>query len=304
MKSFALALVMLGTGLAARAAAPDFAWQQSATNLALLNHGKIVWQAVFDPALPKSFVHPLSTINGAELTVRSPADHLWHRGLWFAWKYINHTNYWEEDKKTGLSAGRTEIVKAQAAPQKDFSGRVELDLAYRLPGQPPVMTEQRVLNFSAPAADGAYTLDWTATFKMLQDVELERTPPKKTSGGYAGLSLRFPRAFVPTWKFLTSNGKSVAAEANGEKLTWVDFSGPAADGTTAGIAIFDHPANIRHPNNWYLNQSHPFFTPALIYSAPLSLKTGEELKLLYRILVHPGAGDAAKLGAAFQEFSR
>ena len=304
MKKLLVTLVVLGAGLAARAATPEFAWQQTATNLALLNHGKIVWQVVFDPALPKSFVHPLSTINGAELTVRSPADHLWHRGLWFSWKYINHTNYWEEDKKTGLSSGRTEITDAHTTANTDFSGGVELDLKYRLPGQPPVMIEHRVLKFSAPAADGAYTLDWTATFKALQDVELERTPPTKTSGGYAGLSLRFPRAFVPTWKFLTSDGKTKAADANGSSMKWVDFSGPAPDGATAGLAIFDHPSNIRHPNNWYLNQGHPFFTPALLYNAPLDLKAGEELKLRYRILVHPGAGDAAKLGAAWQEFSK
>jgi hypothetical protein len=304
MKKLIIMLAACGAFLTVRAAAPEFTWQQTATNLALLNHGKLVWQVVFDPALPKSFVHPLATINGAELTVRSPADHLWHRGLWWSWKYINHTNYWEEDKKTGLSAGRTEITGARPAVNKDFSGQVEIDFAYRLPGQPPVMTERRVLKFSAPAVDGAYSLDWNATFKILQNVELERTPPKKTSGGYAGLSLRFPRAFVPTWKFLTSNGKNVAAEANGDKLKWVDFSGPAPDGMPAGIAIFDHPANVRHPNNWYLNQIHPFFSPALVYSAPLTCKAGEELKLRYRILVHPGAGDAAKLGAAFAEFSQ
>ena len=304
MKTVALMLAVLGACAVARAETPAFSWQQTATNLALLNHGKTVWQAVFDPAQPKAYVHPLATLDGAELTVRSPADHLWHRGLWWSWKYINHVNYWEEDKKTGASAGRTVITSARPVVAPDFSARVELDLAYHVPGQPPVMTEQRVLRFSAPAADGSYSLDWSATFKVLQPVMLERTPPTKTSGGYAGLSLRFPPVFSKTWKFLTSDGKSVAAEANGGKMTWVDFSGPAPDGAPAGIAIFDHPANLRHPNNWYLNQSHPFFSPALLYTAPLDCKAGDVLKLRYRILVHPGAGDDARLDATFQEFSK
>lgn len=304
MKQVALLVAVLGACAVARAEAPAFSWQQSATNLALLNHGKTVWQAVFDPAQPKAYVHPLATLDGAELTARSPADHPWHRGLWWAWKYINHTNYWEEDKKTGLCAGRTVITRARPVVSPDFSARVELDLAYHVPGQPPVMTEHRVLQFSAPAADGSYSLDWSAAFKVLQPVVLERTPPTKTSGGYAGLSLRFPKAFVPTWKFLTSDGKTVAAEANGDKLRWVDFSGPAPDGAPAGIAIFDHPSNPRYPNNWYLNQSHPFFSPAIVYAAPMECKAGEEIKLRYRILVHPGAGAAASLDAAFQEFSK
>lgn len=304
MKRIWFAVCGLCVLVSARAEAPAFAWRQTATNLALLNHGKVVWQVVFDPQQPKPFVHPLATLAGAELTVRSPADHIWHRGLWWSWKYINHTNYWEEDKKTGLSAGRTEIIAAQATTGQDFSGRVELDLAYRLPGQPPVMTERRILKFSTPTADGTYSLDWSAVFKVLQDVELERTPPTKTSGGYAGLSLRFPPAFSKTWKFLTSDGKRLAAEANGGRLTWVDFSGPAPDGTAAGIAIFDHPTNLRHPSNWYLNQTHPFFSPALLYSAPLEMKTGDELRLRYRILVHPGTGDAAKLDAVWCDFSK
>jgi Domain of Unknown Function (DUF1080) len=41
-----------------------FSWNQSPTSLALLNCGKTVWQLVFDPKEPKSYFHPLATVDG------------------------------------------------------------------------------------------------------------------------------------------------------------------------------------------------------------------------------------------------
>lgn len=302
MKPIWLAVCGLCAFANVQAETPVFTWQQNATHLALLNHGQTVWQAVFDPAQGKPYVQ-LATLDGAELTALRPKDHPWHRGLWWSWKYINHTNYWEEDKQTGLSAGRTEIAAAHVACARDFSARVEMELVYRLPGQPPVMTEHRVLACSAPTADGRYTIDWTAEFKMQQDVVLERTPPTKTSGGYAGLSLRFPPTFSKEWKFLTSAGRNDAVGGNGEKARWVDFSGPAADGTVAGVTVYDHPENLRHPSPWYLNQIHPFFSPALLYTAPLDCKAGAALKLRYRISLRAGAPIPTELERGWREFS-
>src|SRR5690606_23188877 len=44
----------------------------------------------------KSFIHPLRTLEGDVLTVDRPWDHVWHRGLYFAWKLIDGVNYWGE----------------------------------------------------------------------------------------------------------------------------------------------------------------------------------------------------------------
>jgi len=245
---------------------PLFGWEITPgnTTLALFNKktGRPVWRAVCDPAQTKPYIHPLATLDGTELTANAPADHVWHHGLWFAWKYINGVNYWELDKKTGLAAGRTHIQSARFRPGDDFSARVELAIEYAPPGRPPVLRERRVLEFTAPQTDGSYAVDWDATFTVGDaDITLDRTPPKAKSGGYAGLSLRFPKG-TRGWSFLTSEGARNSDEGNGQPARWVDFSGPTRNATVAGVTVFDHPANPRHPAVWYLNESHPYFSPA------------------------------------------
>ena len=45
---------------------------------------------------PKPFIHPIKLPDGTVITEHEPADHIWHRGLWFAFKFVNGINYWEE----------------------------------------------------------------------------------------------------------------------------------------------------------------------------------------------------------------
>jgi hypothetical protein len=290
-----------------KAAAPTLGWEvlPNDSGLALINQTTAlpVWRAVCDPAQPKPYIYPLATLDGTKLTANAPTDHVWHHSLWFAWKYLNGVNYWEPDPKTGLPAGRTIIKSASFRRGADFSACVEMAIEYAPPGQPPVLRETRVMAFSAPRVDGAYAIDWDANFTVGDaDITFDRTPPKGGSGGYAGLSLRFPKG-ITGWSFLTSSGDSTAAAGNGQPARWVDFSGPTRKGSVAGITVFDHPTNPRHPTAWYLNASHPYFSPALIYGAPLTLKAGAKMRLRYRVLVHNGSGEAAALEREWKSFA-
>lgn len=265
-----------------------FAWQQTPVSLALRNGDKTVWRLMFDPKEPKSYFHPLATVEGEELTVFRPKDHVWHRGLWFSWKFINGVNYWEENPKTGAAEGLSEITATKVTANPDFSATILLDFSYHPPGKAAVLTERRTLTVSTPDAEGCYTIDWTSGFTAgTEPVLLERTPPKSKGGvdwgGYAGLSLRFPPG-VKGWSFTTSEGARGAADGNGRNARWVDFSD-----ARAGIAIFDHPQNLRHPSPWYLSEQLPYFGPALLFNEAHTLTPGQALTLRYRVLIHRAA---------------
>ena len=45
-------------------AAPGLNWEQTPVSLALRNGTNTVWRLVFDPAQPKSYFHPLATLDG------------------------------------------------------------------------------------------------------------------------------------------------------------------------------------------------------------------------------------------------
>ncbi len=296
-----IATVFAAPGLAA--GAPSWSWLKTDSRLALQREGKTVWQLVADPEEPKSYFHPLATVDGDVLTAFRPSDHPWHRGLWWSWKFINGINYWEEDPKTGASEGITGLARVELLPRDDFSARAELHFRYHPPGKPVVMNEVRRFEISAPDADGTYTIDWTTECRAATEaVKLDRTPPPAAGGpnhgGYAGLSLRFPRD-LQGWNFRSSEGIQKAAEGHGQVARWVDLSGPVA-----GIAIFDHPSNLRHPQPWYLSDRPAlmFFNPAPLFNEPLEVPAGGTLTLRYRVLVHSQPVTAEQLEAFWRAY--
>jgi len=283
----------------------ELAWKQTENSLALTRGEQVVWQFNFKKEEGKPYFHPVTIAGGETLTDLRPADHMWHRALWFSWKHINGLNYWEEDKKTGKSQGETELVDAKVTANDDHSARCELNLSYHPPGKPAVLAEKRTIAVSAPGADGAYRMDWTMVFTAADaDVVLDRTPiagePNGVGwGGYAGLSLRLAPA-LKQWSFVGSEGPTDKPTADGR---WMSFSGPLKDGRTAALIVLDHPKSFRHPTPWYLIKGMPYFSPAVLYKSPHTLPAGQSLTLRYRVLFQAGAVDAAAVEKEWQKFA-
>ncbi|MHC4621072.1 MAG: DUF6807 family protein, partial [Planctomycetota bacterium] len=151
-----------------------------------------------------------------------------------------------------------------------------------------MLTERRTLTVSTPDDSGCYYIDWLSVFTAGgNDVLLDRTPilgerNGKSYGGYAGLSLRMAE-HTRDWQFLGSEGP-LEPESRGSKARWVDFTGKVAEGRLAGVAVFDHPDNPRHPSSWWLSGSMPYFSPAILFHKPYTLPAGKTLTLRYRIL--------------------
>jgi hypothetical protein len=76
----------------------------------------------------------------------------------------------------------------------------------------------------------------------------------------------------------------------------LDYAG-TIDGREAGVAMLDHPENLNAPSPWYAinDNAMRYFSPAVICYQPHTLKAGRSLTLRYRVIAHPGRGDATKL---------
>ena len=106
---------------ASRPASPAWRWENNADkSLALVGTAGDVWRFRYEEGLDKPYFHPLRTVEGTTLTAERPADHIWHYGLWFSWKFINGVNYWEVDPKTGRPAGRTSWSGVKVETRDDF----------------------------------------------------------------------------------------------------------------------------------------------------------------------------------------
>lgn len=309
----ALLLIGMAAGLAcfAQPSRAAYAWQQAPGRLALQQDGQILWQFLHGDQETKPSFHPLALPGGPALTWHRPADHRWHCALWFSWKYLNKVNYWEEDAKTGLPAGRTEWSAPKIETRPDFSARLHMELTYRPAQGAAVLREQRTIEIAPPSADGRQQQDWTCVFTALApEVVLDRTPPPpgpdgKGPGGYAGLSIRLVREFEEVQVCTPTGAVSMATGRYRGKAMAVDYSGRVGD-KECGFAFLDHPQNLNSPSPWYVINDGPmrFVNAAVLCFGPHTLKQGESFTLRYRVILHPGRWTPERLQQEAERYQR
>ncbi|AHG89764.1 hypothetical protein J421_2227 [Gemmatirosa kalamazoonensis] len=293
----------------ARAAAGG--WVRDAGSLAWASGDGFVWRFTFDKARGgKPFFEPVTVAAGPSLTNFKPADHPWHYGLWFSWKYINHVNYWEEDRTSGQAAGATQWSAPQIDARPDGSATIRMQLTYAQPTGEVDLTESRRLEISAPDASGAYTIDWTMRFTAGKDgAVLDRTPMPgepngAVNGGYAGLSVRlaasplavaFTTSEGPVTEFVRDRARPNAVAA-GASFT--------LDGQPVGaIAILSDSSNTAGEAPWYMiNSPAPadfrFMCAAILAPAVRTIPAGGTMDLRYRVAVRRAPWTPSDLSAA------
>ena len=96
-----------------------------------------------------------------------------------------------------------------------------------------------------------------------------------------------------------------------KRSEWVDVYGRVA-GEDVGIAIFDHPHNLRTPTYWHaraygLLAANPFglkqFTGDRRQDGQHAIPTGGSLVLRYRVLIHHGNPSQAGVAELYRQFA-
>ena len=269
-------------------------WLQTDTTLQLFKGEKMVWQYNFRNRFGKPYFHPLF-LNHSRLTSESPADHPWHYGLWFSWKFINGLNYWEylddfKSEETGYrSEGITGIQSINIRKNPDYSANIELDFLYHPPNEDPVLKESRKIYVSPHDKYGQYYIDYEHYFIAdFGDVILDRTPilgepDGKSWGGYGGLNIRFNQDFTE------SETIPDVIHPDYPKNDWFYMGFKSLTGEKAGVAMLQHPDYTIETTRWYYltDRNHPFFfySPAALYDGKYLLNQGDSLILNYRVWI-------------------
>ena len=257
-----------------------------------------LWKYVYS-GRPKPYFHPVRTLAGHELSLFEPHDHVWHRGLWFTFKFVNGENFWEEGDVQG-----TQRLPNPPTVRHDARRTFIEHAAHwaRPDGETVAIDERRRIAF-VPLDDTAYALDFATTLTPRADTLLDRTP-FTTWGGYGGLIFRASRNWQQS-RILFDDG-STSDRPTGIPHRWADLSGKLDGGRdrTGGVALFDHPQNVRHPQPWYgkSGEAH-YLTAAPLFHEPLPLKAGESLTLRYRVVIHDTTWETDRLNAAYSSWT-
>jgi hypothetical protein len=273
------------------------------------------------PTSRQPFFHPVCTYAAAEpLTCHAPFDHPWHRGLWWAWKFINGVVFWED--RPGYGEGEGESIVVSHLAGETTGGRVAIrqGLEMRPVGSAEVyLRETRLLiaHPEVPAIPGAWAIDWDVTTTATVRCVLNTTPyPEHTWGGYMGLSFRPNRSMGWGEEIRNSQDGSGQPVCHGSPARWASYSGlldgdshgDPANPSRGGLAILDHAGNPRHPTHFYCwstgsqNRDFGFLAASLLMREALVLEAGESLRLRYRSLFFGGSIDAERLDRAWHDY--
>ena len=110
---------------------------------------------------------------------------------------------------------------------------------------------------------------------------------------------------------VNASGASGEKAIWGKRSNWVDYYGRVA-GEDVGLAIFDHPQNLRAPTYWHaraygLLAANPFglkpFTGDRRRDGRYDIPAGGSLVFRYGVLIHPGNPSQAGVAEAYRRFA-
>jgi methane monooxygenase PmoA-like len=272
----------------------------------------------FDPAVAKPYWSPLRTAHGTVVTRGFPMtpatagedlDEPHQRAMYFAHGDINGFDFWGEAafpkwSDHSLSTfGRTVFSNLDDIQSRDdgASLRVSFDLVaptgtigaetqrFRIEGD----EQSRIIDceFAIHATHGPIVMGDTK------------------EGTFA---IRVVKALdSPPGHMVNANGASGEKAIWGKRSTWVDYYGRVA-GEDVGLAVFDHPRNLRAPTYWHaraygLLAANPFglkaFTRDRRQNGSFDIPAGGSLVFRYRVFIHEGNPLQAGVAEAYQRFA-
>lgn len=241
------------------------------------------------------FFYPVNGPSGAGVTSMRNGTYPHHSSLFFGCDRVNGGNYWQE----GLERGRIISLREDIVENDGPRVVIENECIWSRPGAVSPVKDLRKITITAPSKE-LFQIDFEVTMEMLIDVTIEKTNHSLFSG-------RMDPALA-----VVNGGTMINAEgATGEKGTfgkaspWIDCYGKRGD-KIEGMAIMQHPSNNWYPSPWF-TRDYGFFSPTPMYwpadDKATVMKKGETIWLKYRVLVHSGTHETAKISEEFKKYA-
>jgi hypothetical protein len=245
----------------------------------------------------RAYLHPVRAVASAQvLTQDRPTDHPWQHGVFTALHAVAGLDFWTEHRTPAAERG-TIVHEAVSDVVLDADGaRWQATNAWHDPTGHTVLTEEQAWRVHPPAADH-YLIDLTWRLRTAGD--------RLTIGryDYGGLAVRL--VSHPERRHVNSAGQTGPATSEA-RAAWCDVSAPF-DGAPAwtaedklagawhGVAVLDHPDNLGYPSAWRVD-GQGLINPSPSLQGDWTVDD-DGRAFRYRLVVHAGLGDPARLAA-------
>jgi Methane oxygenase PmoA len=282
MRSVVTSLALLGAALGVRA--------DTVTLADTRGQPRLEYQAAANPLKP--YVAQLRTPGGVPVLRDSPADHVHHHALMFALS-VEGVTFWEEKADAGRQVPR------ELKRERDRLSQV---LDWTTPDGKVVLREERSLRLHETPARAATLLTWRSRLRA----PAGRASVTLTGSHYYGLGARFVVGMDQGGVFANSAGAAGDVVRGTERLTYAAWCAYTAEveGKPVTFALFDHPANLRHPSRMFTMAAKFAYLAATLnlWKEPYTLEAANPLDLRYGVAVWDGKIEPAAIEALYQRW--
>jgi hypothetical protein len=255
--------------------------------------GKYFTSYIFSSDEKYPFFYPVNgPLSGGSVTSMRNGEYPHHSSLFFGCDRVNEGNYWQE----GLERGRIISVNAEILKEGGDTVEISDECIWSRPGAISPVKDHRKITITAPS-ETVRQMDVTITMEMLTDVHIQKTNHSLFSARMAtDLSVKNGGTLI------NAEGIKGEKETFGKPSPWMDYYGKRGE-MIEGLAIMQHPSNPWYPSPWF-TRDYGFISPTPMYwpanGEETFMKKGETLQLHYRVLVHGGNTDEAKIRELFE----
>ena len=256
-KQFLLLLYILAVAIAHHTGSPLVAQQISVTDqgskVRVEVDGELFTEYRYDDC-ENPFLYPVIGPNNIGMTRNYPVkevageahDHPHHTSIWFAHDGFNGVDFWRSAKP-----GHGRVVQERILRTEGGKGHGLLETANRWQGPDGEIKcrDRRTIEFRVLPAGRA--IDWQITLMATEGELTIKDTEEGTMGIRSHPNLRLENEEedgVTTANGQALNSEGVTGKAVwGKRAKWIDYWGDV-EGTTVGIAVFDHPQNPASSN--------------------------------------------------------
>ncbi|MEO7600018.1 MAG: PmoA family protein [Opitutus sp.] len=289
--------------------------------------GELFTEYVFGDGASRPYCYPILAVDGTPLTRDFPmketagedTDHPWHRSLWFAHSMVNGVDFWNEGTgdvaRSPKAKGRSEHEELLEAKSGE-TGVLRTRNQWKAPDGRLICTDERTLRFRG--TDAVRMLDYELTWHALPNEPLLIGDNKDGTmairvAQWMTMPHKYQKKDLPGQGHIVTSTGARDADAWGKRAAWCDYFAPRGD-KIYGVAIFDHPKNLRHPT-WWMARDYGLFGANPFgqhdyenlkdqpHIGDYTIPAGGTLTLRYRFVFHLGDEVAGRIAELYSDYA-
>ncbi len=248
-----------------------------------------------------NYFHPVWGIEGDTLTEEFPADHPYHRGIFWAWHQVFIGNQRVADGWIMENLVQ-DVVAVKSGIEKKLA-RFDIEVNWKSPlyQQGRSFLKENTIVMVHPLQQGIRLIDFEISLRALvQGVSIGGAEDEKGYGGFC-IRSKLPQDMA----FTSASGTVIPQTLQVIAGPWMDFTGSfGSKGNVEGYAILCHPDTPNYPAPWILRRETSMQNIVYPGRKRVEIAVDKPVVLRYRMVIHKGNDiDLPRLQAEYEKYS-